>query len=99
MAAAKLRHFCPTNYPVRVIRRQPPEEDDADCRLMTKGKYHYSIRISPKLTGRFAVWALVHEWAHAMSWPIHHGRHPLHGAFFGVAYAEAYTAIYDDEEI
>ena len=93
-AAETLRVLCPTKYPV-VIRRVKLT-DHGDCELVkVKRRRTFKIRISSNLDIQFQIWVLVHEWAHAMTWDITHDRHPDHGGHFGIAYAEAYAAIYD----
>ena len=91
-----LRVMCPTQYPVAVRRtRMAKETDDfADVELVMKGRRHFKIRLNAKLPVHFLIWVLVHEWAHCMTWEVTHRRHDDHGAHFGIAYSEAYRAIY-----
>ena len=89
-----LRVLCPTQYPVRVRRTKLPDGIFGDADYISKGKRHFKIRLCSKLTPEFLVWVLVHEWAHCMTWDLTHSRHDDHGAYFGIAYSEAYQAIY-----
>jgi len=40
--------------------------------------------------------ALIHEWAHCLAWNANHQTLEFHDAMWGVAYANAYNAIYAD---
>ena len=92
-AVDTLRVLCPTQHPVQV-RRCQMAPDYGDVELTKKGRRCFKIRLSAQLPIDFQVWVLVHEWAHCMTWTISHHQHDDHGAFFGIAYAEAYKAIY-----
>jgi hypothetical protein len=68
----------------------PPEEGFEDA----PPEYRYVIRINSALPTDFAVWVLVHEWAHVMVWPIYGERDADHGPYWGIAYGKAYQAAY-----
>lgn len=89
-----LRVMCPTQYLVTVRRTKMSHDDYGDAELIKKGRRHFKIRLNAQLPIDFLVWVLVHEWAHCMTWEVTHRRHDDHGAFFGIAYSEAYNAIY-----
>ena len=89
-----LRVMCPTQYPVVVRRSKLPHNCFGEADLIKKGRRHFKIRLSSRLSVDFLIWVLVHEWAHCMTWDVTHRRHDDHGAFFGIAYAEAYKAIF-----
>lgn len=89
-----LRVMCPTQYPVAVRRAKMSSDDYGDAELITKGRRHFKIRLNTKLSIDILIWVLIHEWAHCMTWEVTHRRHDDHGAFFGIAYSEAYNAIY-----
>jgi hypothetical protein len=92
---AKLRVLCPTRYPVEVRRVRSLGDAFGDCDLaVVNRRRRFRIRLLASLDPHFQVWVLVHEWAHAMTWELTHERHSDHGAHFGIAYSEAYTAIY-----
>jgi hypothetical protein len=94
-ACETLRVLCPTDKPVVVVRAKMPDGDFGDCALgKHKGRKVYKIRLNSALPWDFQQWVLIHEWAHAMTWPVTHSRHDDHGSHFGIAYAEAYQAIY-----
>lgn len=98
-ALAALRVLCPTNHPV-VVRRTtlPADTSFGDAQLTGKGaKRHYFVRINKDMDPDLQIMILTHEWAHCMIWPIHHDRHPMHGPLLGVAWSEAYRAVYEDQ--
>lgn len=90
----ELRVLCPTQYPVVVRRAQLAKEDFGEAQFITKGRRHFKIRLNSRLSIDFLIWVLIHEWAHCMTWEVTHKRHDDHGAFFGIAYSEAYKAVY-----
>ena len=93
-AVDTLRVLCPTPYPVEVRRVKMSVEDFGDSEFIKRGRRYFKIRLNSTLPIEFQLWVLVHEWAHCMTWEISHRRHDDHGPFFGIAYAEAYNAIY-----
>lgn len=89
-----LRVICPTQYPVSVRRSKLTKDIHGDAEFIIKGGKRFKIRIKSDVALDFQIWVLIHEWAHCMTWDITHLRHDDHGAHFGVAYSEAYRAIY-----
>lgn len=87
-----LRVLCPVkNVEVRRCKLPSGQQGDAGY---DKKKRRYTIRINNALHIDFQIWVLIHEWAHCMTWTVTHDRHDFHGAHFGVAYSEAYTAVF-----
>lgn len=93
-AIEALRVLCPTEHPVEVRRVKMSPDDFGYAEFVSKGRKHFKVRINSTLPADFQLWVLIHEWAHCMTWNICHRRHDDHGAHFGVAYSEAYNAIY-----
>lgn len=55
---------------------------------------HFRLTLSPAAGGIVTRDTLVHEWAHALSWPMGSERtEDAHGPFFGVAYAQCYRVV------
>ena len=96
-AIAALRTLCPVyRYEVTVRRCTMPK--DCDGYVRPDGDTKLSVRVNRALETSQAVEVLVHEWAHAMTWDIEHERSWSHSAYWGVAYAEAYRAVYNPHE-
>jgi hypothetical protein len=93
-ALETLRVLCPTPHPVDVRRVRMADNDFGYADLVTGDKPKFKVRINRALQLDFQIWVLIHEWAHCMTWDLSHSRHDDHGAHFGVAYSEAYNAIY-----
>lgn len=89
-ALRDLRALCPTPCPVRVRRCKLPPERYGDCDLSGR---QFVIRVSNEIGEDAQVLVLVHEYAHAMTWNV---LSDDHGPFFGVAYAQAYNAVFED---
>lgn len=82
----------PLAYPFRVTRPKGMEEWGSCEKLESPNRF--VIRIHPKLADDWALYILVHEWAHARAWM----DDPLvenHGSEWGVAYSRTYQAIFD----
>lgn len=88
-----LRTLCPLPTQVSVTRVPLPDGDLGDCE---KRRGRFYIRISNEIPTDFAIWVLIHEWAHAMVWPLYKRRDRDHTSHFGIAWAEAYRAIYHE---
>ncbi len=56
------------------------------------------MRVNRALETPQALEVLAHEWAHAMTWELEHDRCQSHSAYWGVAYAEAYRAVFNPQE-
>lgn len=94
-AARLLRQRVPAAFPVRVRRDPLPTDRHGDAALVRGRKPHFVIRIDQRLRGDFAVWVLLHEWAHCRAWSLRDTHGPdweEHGPAFGVAYAECWRA-------
>jgi hypothetical protein len=87
-AVRNLRSECLTLFPVRVRRCAVSKELFGDCGFRNK---QYYIRVDQNMDEESQVLILIHEWAHAMSWGV---KDDNHGPYFGVAYAQAYKAVY-----
>lgn len=95
-ALETLRVLCPAAHPVDVRRVQMADCDFGYADLVLSGESpKFRVRINRTLQQDFQIWVLIHEWAHCMTWDLSHSRHDDHGAHFGVAYSEAYQAIYN----
>lgn len=91
-AIATLDEFAALDHPFRVTRPKGMEEWGSCEKLESPTRF--VIRVHHKLPDDWALYTLVHEWAHALSW----SDDPLvenHGAEWGVAYARCYQAIFD----
>lgn len=89
--------MCPVRgYDVRVYRCKIG--DGCDGYVKEVGKRRLAVRVSSALEEPFALEVLVHEWAHALSWDVEHERSVSHSAFWGVAYAECYRAVFNPKE-
>lgn len=96
-AADSLRVLCPTHYPVKVRRVDMAPAAFGDAELLGSGNAkHFLIRINKNKDVDFQIWVLVHEWAHCMAWLAYHDRHVDHCPHFGIAYSEAYLAVYGE---
>jgi hypothetical protein len=54
------------------------------------------LRIRKMDDTNHSLFILTHEWAHAMVWPLYKDRDPVHPGHFGIAWAEAYRAIFHE---
>jgi len=70
--------------------------DDGECRQLDKGRLF--VKVNREIVAPFDLEVLVHEWAHAMTWDLEHARCPSHSAYWGVAYADAYRAVFNPKE-
>jgi len=96
-AVEALRTLCPVRgYEVRVYRCRIG--DGCDGYVKEVGKRRLAVRVSRTLDEPFALEVLVHEWAHAMTWRLEHDRAPSHSAYWGLAYADAYRAVFNPKE-
>lgn len=91
-AIEALRTLCPVyRYTVTVRRCVMPDDGyvrpDAGDAL--------AVRVNRALDTPQALEVLVHEWAHAMTWDIEHERSQSHSSYWGIAYAEAYRAVFN----
>lgn len=88
----RLRLKAPPRYPVRVERRTDPDHPDAAATVdLTKrrGRLCFVISIPPEMPECLLCDALLHEWAHALTWTTDpEVKH--HGAEWGAAYARVY---------
>lgn len=87
-----IRAYCPTDMPIRIRRKKLTGGDRGWC---VKRKDHYLITINSGMSQDLQVDTLIHEAAHALSWPFEHGRERVHGPQWGVAYAAIYHALVD----
>ena len=96
-AVDALRSFCPVQkYEVVVRRCKLPAGDEGDCRKI--GPKKMMVRVSKEIPQPYCLEVLVHEWAHALSWDIEHERSVSHSAYWGVAYADCYRAVFNPKE-
>ena len=93
-AIADLKVLCPIGggaNNVSIRRVSMPDDTYGDC---DKRKGRFYIRIDKNARFHEALLLLSHEWAHAMTWPLYKHRDEHHFAYFGIAWAEAYRAIF-----
>jgi len=98
-----LKKKLPAAFTVRVRSAQKLDPQyQALCSLEGSGKQRYFlIRISKRLSDEQARDALIHEYAHAVSWGHLHDQqedHPWHDDVWGVNYARVYRVANEDEE-
>ena len=94
-AVEALRTLCPVErYGVSV--RRCAMVDDGYVR--SEGDDRLAVRVNRALETPQALEVLAHEWAHAMTWELEHDRCQSHSAYWGVAYAEAYRAVFNPQE-
>ncbi len=79
----------PTSRPVQLRLESLGREQLGDC---TRHGKRLIIRVNPKLTWRIGNDILMHEYAHAMSWPAANmeARVPDHSDEWALAYARLY---------
>jgi len=94
-AKEALQVLCRTEKPVVVRRAALGEGNFGDCE--DRGK-DYLVQVNRDLETDFACWVLTHEFAHALSWPTYKDRDRMHTAHFGIAWAEAYKAVYHADD-
>ena len=95
---AYLREHCPPLLSVGVRRCAMPRGTNAvaDCTLTLdrKGRPNiFTIRISKGLPSTSAVDALIHEWAHALSFTMQHPSFQDHGPEWGLAMSRCYLVV------
>ena len=96
-AVQALRTLCPvTKYEVTVRRSRMAQGDDGECRQLDK--HRLFVKVNREIPAPFDLEVLVHEWAHAMTWDLEHDRCPSHSAYWGVAYADAYRAVFNPRD-
>lgn len=92
-----LRDECPCMYPVRVRRAPVSKNDNANVRLLGRGRARYfDIRISPGACFQLAVQCLVHEWAHCLAWSESHPSLTDHDEITGIAWSRTYRTLFPD---
>jgi hypothetical protein len=97
-----LHDLLPARFPVDVRLGWPGERCYGVCGL---GRRRFDICVSSRLSEEFAIEVLIHEWAHALSWPRDERRFtyrwqpysirgPIdHDAAWGRAYAKVYSTV------
>lgn len=98
----QLHELLPARLPIDVYLGVGDGRRDGDCSLEPS---RFRIRVSPRLPEQFAIEVLIHEWAHALSWPRGRKRcsyrwQPIalrgpidHDAVWGRAYARVYCKV------
>lgn len=87
---------------VEIIKDEEPnargKREHLDGRCYKTGRAEFLIQVSPKLKWSWAIETLLHEYAHAMTWPAAHreGYADEHPDEWGLAYARLYRAFTDD---
>lgn len=87
-----LRALCPPprGTSLKVFRIADVEVSDCE-----KDGRQFVIRVNPGLTETETEDALIHEWAHMMTWRPHHPLIQAHGPEWGVAFAMVYRSYYE----
>jgi len=88
----------PRSTTVRFFDLKRGKRDCPDAITIRKGRGIY-ILIHSKLNTVEAVYCLLEEWAHAITWPLasHEHRVADHSAEWGIVYAQIKTAYYDQK--
>jgi len=68
-----------------------PEGLYGDC---DKRRGCFYIRVRRMVDMHHSFMVLTHEWAHAMVWSLYKDRDRDHPAYYGVAWSEAYQALF-----
>lgn len=90
-ALNKLRKDIPPPLPTQVRRIKIKDEEDTIGFCEKRGKKFY-IKIDKRLSEQMAIMILLHEWAHALSWPYCGSKEEDHGPEWGIAYAKVWRA-------
>lgn len=93
----RLRVLVPPVWPVKV-RRIPLDSVHGDCSFVTKSNHgiHFRIRVTSRLSDESAIFVLIHEWAHALSWCSDSHRIRNHGPEWGIAMSRIWQALLED---
>lgn len=86
-----LRAACPTDYPV-TVRRDALPPDVRGWTVLTPLGYEITISRQIHSPGEM-IDVIIHEWAHAMMWPVVLSEDEEHAELWGVAYSRAYRAV------
>lgn len=98
--ARTLRLRCRPLLPVRVYFRSSLQGDDGVCSLNYSGERPTSFSIYIKRQSLAAMTdALVHEWAHCLSWQEGEDEPDDHCAVFGIMEARCYRALLREETV
>lgn len=93
----ELREACPPIVPVKT-RRRILKGMHAYTNLVCdeEGRpSHFWVVLDSRLSWEAVQLALLHEWAHTMSWGVNHPTIADHGVEFGIAYSRVWSAIID----
>ncbi len=93
-AAALLRQKCPAPLPVRILRPKLSSDHAGWCSLRDATKTlpnRFQIEICKTVSHGTAIFVLIHEWAHALSWD----EDRRHGDRWGKAYARCWRAVFE----
>jgi hypothetical protein len=95
--ARKLRILVPPTWPVQV-RTVQLSESHGDCELVKESKRgpHFRIRLAKSLSLDAAQFALIHEWAHCLSWGSESHRISHHGPEWGIAMSRIWQALMEE---
>ena len=93
-----LRVLVPPVWPITVRRLKLPESDHGDCTFVRDSKKgpHFIIRLNRELSEDALIFALIHEWAHALSWGSDSHRIAHHGPEWGLAISRIWQALLED---
>lgn len=88
----------PPPFPVK-LSHEEPDVGYGEAYELERGPRVIYLQISPKLDGYHSAHTLIHEYAHALTWPVSKRQleeSPEHGPVWGAVYGELYAAFYDD---
>lgn len=93
-----IRRLCqhvPLGREVKIrLEHLPKDHGTTDLQVNTKTKKErFLLTLAPAAGGVVTKDTLIHEWAHAASWPMGGQIEDDHGPFFGVAYAKCYRVV------
>lgn len=87
----KLEKHFPASHPI-LIDRCSLENVYGDCSFHEN---HYLIRIEKNLDHCASMCILIHEWAHALTWPLSNISYRDHDDLWGVTFAKIWSVIVD----
>ena len=89
-----LRVLVPPMWPITVRRLKLPDADHVDCTYVRESKKgpHF---INRELSEDALIFALIHEWGHALSWGADTHRIADHGPEWGLAMSRIWQALWE----
>jgi hypothetical protein len=91
-AEVVLRALVPLAHPCRIVRTGKLVDAWGSCEFK-ENPSRFLIRIAKGVSVDQEIETLCHEWAHCRAWI---GQTHAHSAYWGVAFSEAYQAVFDE---